>query len=365
MFKIAVSYAYIVWITTSLPYLDEWIDHFDFHTFIDGYEMFQVYWTSDQSNACTLEIGLAVQTDGWIGFGITESGSMSGADMVVGWVTDNDEYIIQNRIGPNGGNGYPPQFESQSGVIPINGWKEDINGTITTYLHFEKQIFPDFDQRALDVKVGTTRVIYAWRNGVLTEDSDITNHGFGCSDTACRGHESMNLLNGETASVPLPEGAQNHSIFIENVAISNKSTTYYCSLLELPHYDSVQHIVQIDPIITPENTGIVHHMIAYRCPEHAMNRSHIGKGTECSKVSENMPGVFCIDGSVFFGWAIGGKSFYFPDNVGLEMSGNQADSLQYVLLETHYDNSANRDDVIDSSGIKIWYTDTLRQYSAS
>ena len=39
-------------------------------------------------------------------------------------------------------------------------------------------------------------------------------------------------------------------------------------------------------------------------------------------------------------------------------------SLQYVVLQIHYNNPEMKSGYVDSSGIRIWHTPTLRQYDA-
>ena len=105
-------------------------------------------------------------------------------------------------------------------------------------------------------------------------------------------------------------------------------------------------------------------MVLYACPEWLVNIDHVGKGSNCDDLSRNMPGVNCRAAVVFHAWAIGGGSFYLPDNVGIDIGGDEIDTIKYVLLDTHYDNPTNKEGIIDSSGLKIWYTPTLREYSA-
>merc|ERR1711971_738215 len=82
-------------------------------------------------------------------------------------------------------------------------------------------------------------------------------------------------------------------------------------------------------------------------------------------MEQNMAPFQCRQGVVFGGWAIGGGNFYFPENVGIEISGPGDDAIQYVLMEMHYDNPTLRDDIVDGSGLRLHYTPTLREYSAS
>lgn len=132
--------------------IDEWYDHFEYNSFIDADAMFQVFWTPNEQS-CTVEFGIAVETDSYAAFGISDSGGMTGSDIIMGWITEEGEVIMQNRYAT----GYftPSLFDDQtSGFTPIDGWKEEINGTIMTYLHFEKETFPEFDENAVNIKIG-------------------------------------------------------------------------------------------------------------------------------------------------------------------------------------------------------------------
>ena len=218
--------------------LEEWLDEFEYHTFMGGSDdKYEVYWNADQ-DACILEIGLAVATDGWVGFGISESGSgMTNSDIVIGWIPSDNitDFVIKNYQGRN----YAvDEFDDQSYIQSIDGWKEEIDGTIMTYIRFTKEMFPELDG-GQSIKIGTTKVIWAYRDGELTSNQEPTNHGRSCLDspssiTGCRGIESMNLLQGESTEMPLPDDALEYTVFMPDVDVPDASTTYYCSLLELP-----------------------------------------------------------------------------------------------------------------------------------
>jgi hypothetical protein len=45
------------------------------------------------------------------------------------------------------------------------------------------------------------------------------------------------------------------------------------------------------------------------------------------------------------------------------MSGSTG--VQYVMMETHYNNEARQSDLVDSSGVRIVYTPTKRQYDGA
>ena len=199
-------------------------------------DKYEIYWNADQ-DGCILEIGLAVQTDGWVGFGISENGSgMQDADIVIGWITSDGEFILTNRIGD--GFKRPELFDDQSHITPIEGWKEEIDGKIMTFIRFEKEMFPDHEN-SVQISIGTTKVIWAYRDGELSSTDEPSYHTRSCIDSpdniiGCRSIESINLLQGESTKVPLPQDALEYDVFMPNVTVSDASTTYHCSLLELP-----------------------------------------------------------------------------------------------------------------------------------
>jgi len=57
------------------------------------------------------------------------------------------------------------------------------------------------------------------------------------------------------------------------------------------------------------------------------------------------------------------QGFTFPPEAGYPLDPNNSGS-RYFMLETHYTNPAQRPEVRDSSGIKIYYTTKLRPNDA-
>ncbi len=61
-------------------------------------------------------------------------------------------------------------------------------------------------------------------------------------------------------------------------------------------------------------------------------------------------------------WAMGAGIFIYPDNVGGVIGG--AAYSPYLVLEIHFDNPGHRSNIIDSSGIRVYYEAQLRKYDA-
>ena len=67
---------------------------------------------------------------------------------------------------------------------------------------------------------------------------------------------------------------------------------------------------------------------------------------------------------LYIAWAIGSDGYFLPEHVGLPMGGSPItdDTFIYAAMEIHYDNRYYRDDIIDSSGFRLWYTSNTRPY---
>ena len=57
---------------------------------------YELYWNYTEGIG-RLDITVRVKTTGWVGLGVSEKGSMVNSDLVVGWVTDEGEAVLQVR----------------------------------------------------------------------------------------------------------------------------------------------------------------------------------------------------------------------------------------------------------------------------
>ena len=65
----------------------------------------------------------------------------------------------------------------------------------------------------------------------------------------------------------MPADARKFDILNPEVKIPSVDTTYWCTIHRLPDEAVTRknHIVQTEPIITPENKAIIHHMEVFHC----------------------------------------------------------------------------------------------------
>ena len=138
--------------------------------------------------------------------------------------------------------------------------------------------------------------------------------------------------------------------------------------------DRKHHMVALEPVIQPGNEPYVHHIVLYECHIPAGQSAdtagattadwfqrHVDQpGQPC--YSPNMPAEwsFCLATNAW-AWAVGSDGERLPEHTGMPL-GEYWGGATYFMLETHYDNPAMHYPLRDSSGIKIYYTDELRQY---
>lgn len=101
--------------------------------------------------------------------------------------------------------------------------------------------------------------------------------------------------------------------------------------------------LRFEPIV--DSPDVVHHMLLYRCDSEPS--SFVGSVSDGGK----MP---CTD--LRYGWAVGGKDFCLPEDVGIRFSKDRADS--WHVLEIHYDNPKLENNIKDSSGVRMLVTST-------
>ncbi|XP_072355246.1 DBH-like monooxygenase protein 1 homolog isoform X2 [Scyliorhinus torazame] len=141
--------------------------------------------------------------------------------------------------------------------------------------------------------------------------------------------------------------------------MENNTHTIIAFSRDLNSCDHKDKIITVEPIIQKGHEHLVHHILLYQCHS-ILNDSALDVGHEC--YNSNMPDDFFNCESIILAWAIGGKGFSYPADVGLSL-GTSADPV-YVMMEMHYDNSNYREGYVDSSGLKLLYTPVLRKYDA-
>ncbi|XP_043962058.1 DBH-like monooxygenase protein 2 homolog [Gambusia affinis] len=301
-------------------------DNLPFMEYLDEGGLVYLKWGFDNVQG-NITFQLTVNTTGWVGFGFSPHGGMDDADIVMGGLGSDgsyfaDYYSLEEEM--------PEKDEEQS--YTLLSMTENDGKTIMT---FQRPI-ETCDEKDFHITAQPIKLIYAYG----TTDV-IRYHG------KFRGTKEVNLLNYKPKTIP-PD-ARYLSVKVDKVTVPPKTTYYHCKVMKLQNLPTKHHIYQIVPEI--EHQEIVHHMLLYHCPSF-VNETY-DKPCYMGDIGDACFGVVAS-------WAIGGRAYELPENTGIPIGGTQSDT--HYRLEIHYNNPQKKEGIIDSSGLRLYYTDKLRQH---
>uniref|UniRef100_A0A8D1T9X8 DOMON domain-containing protein n=1 Tax=Sus scrofa TaxID=9823 RepID=A0A8D1T9X8_PIG len=302
--------------------------------FLDPSNVIFLRWDFDL-DAEIIAFELRVRTAGWVGLGITNRYTRAGSDLVVGGVSpDGHVYFSDQHVVDE-----DTLEEDGSQDAELQGLTED---AVYTTMRFSRP-FRSCDPQDQDITSDTVRVLAA----------------YGPDDTLKLDRERMFVKSIFLLQIihpddlDAPEDAIIHDLEITDFLIPEDDTTYACTFLPLPIVSKKHHIYKFEPKLEPHNETMVHHILVYACG----NASTLPTGiSDCYGADP----AFSLCSQVIVGWAVGGTSYQFPDDVGISI-GTPLDP-QWIRLEIHYSNFHNLPGVYDSSGIRVYYTAKLRKY---
>ncbi|XP_010606010.1 putative DBH-like monooxygenase protein 2 [Fukomys damarensis] len=302
--------------------------------FLDPSNVIFLRWDFDLKTE-VIVFELQVRTAGWVGVGTTNRYTIVGGDLVIGGVLpDGNVYFSDQHLVDE-----DTLEEDGSQDAELLGLTED--DTYTT-MRFSRP-FRSCDPHDQDITSDTMRVLTA----------------YGLDDTLKLRRErtfvkSIFLLQiFHPDDLDFPMDTMIHDLEITDFLIPEDDTTYACTFLPLPIVSEKHHIFKFEPKLIDHNESMVHHILVYACG----NASTLPTGiNECYGFDP----AFSLCSQIIVGWAVGGLSYQFPDEVGISI-GTPLDP-QWIRLEVHYSNFHNLPGVYDSSGIRLYYTTHLRKY---
>ncbi|XP_053137691.1 dopamine beta-hydroxylase isoform X6 [Hemicordylus capensis] len=122
--------------------------------------------------------------------------------------------------------------------------------------------------------------------------------------------------------------------------------------------DPKDYLIEYEPVITEGNEAIVHHMEIFQCAASFETFPRYSGPCDSKMKPERLN--YCRH--VLAAWAMGAQAFYYPEEAGLAFGGPS--SSRYLRLEVHYHNPLKLKDHRDSSGIRLYYTASLRPNDA-
>ncbi|KAH9503088.1 DBH-like monooxygenase protein 1 [Bulinus truncatus] len=146
-------------------------------------------------------------------------------------------------------------------------------------------------------------------------------------------------------------GVQSLNLTINNgTQVPFMDKTYYCQIFDLGSQLNTSrdyHMIAVEPII--DNVQALHHVVLYGCED---PQAASPGPFDCGMY----PSVSC---QTFISiWTIGSAGDCFHSNTGISIGDV---GLKKLAIQVFWNNPTSRDDWLDSSGVRIYYTDQ-RQY---
>ncbi|KAJ9576577.1 hypothetical protein L9F63_025529, partial [Diploptera punctata] len=314
-----------------------------YHIPLDSHSNFS--WTLDYpSSRLQVEVHVPKLRDEWFAVGFSDYGQLPGADLCVMWEDWKRNVHFQTEsICP--GN-MLIIVDSQQDCL---AFRHVTRGNISKFTF--RRDFDTCDDQDYVIEEGTTHIVWARGKGPLfrLEGLNISGHG---------NMQRVQLLKNPNPPTALPPDTWKHEIINNAVKVPGDDTTYWCKVHQLPpELRTKHHVVQYEAVIQPGNEALVHHMEVFHCevsPEQHMPQY------EGSCFSPDRPEPTQACKRVLAAWAMGALPFTYPEEAGLPIGGPQFNL--YVMLEVHYNNPELKTDWVDSSGVRMYLSPTLRQY---
>uniref|UniRef100_A0A8C1UL72 Monooxygenase, DBH-like 1, like n=1 Tax=Cyprinus carpio TaxID=7962 RepID=A0A8C1UL72_CYPCA len=300
-----------------------------FSEHLDPEHKVRLKWGFDEIQG-TILFELTVNTSGWVGFGFSPKGGMTGADIVIGGVGPEGRYFTDRHAGGNS----MPVVDQQQNYKLLSLTESDGK----TVMKFQRSI-EACDENDLPITNLPMKLIYAYG-----QTDDITYH------SSRRGTKELNLL--KYMPRVNPPNSKYFDMTMVNFTVPANQTHYHCKIVRSPTFDRKQHIYRIEPVIT--NFDLVHHLLLYRCPP------RVTEMFEAECYTSNRSNL-CMETIAV--WGVGGGAFEFPEVAGLPIGGNVGGFL--YRLEVHYNNVNKSAGRVDNSGLRFYYTSELRQHDAA
>ncbi|XP_072906327.1 dopamine beta-hydroxylase [Hemitrygon akajei] len=276
-------------------------------------------------------------------FGMSDRGGIENADLAILWSDGRSSYF---------GDAWTDEqaqihLDTQQDYQLIDAHQSNQGFYLTFKRHFNT-----CDKRDYVIEGGTVHLLYGFLERPVASVETINLR------SVARGIQRVQLLKPDIHTPALPSDVKVLEVLAPNVTIPDQETTYWCHISHLPSNFPEHHIVMYEPVISKGNEAIIHHMEVFQCaPQFDQMPAYNGP---CD--SKMKPAKLNYCRHVLAAWAMGAQAFYYPKDAGLLIGGEN--SSKYLRLEVHYHNPLKLSGRLDQSGIRLFYTPTLRKFNA-
>ncbi|CAM9374178.1 unnamed protein product [Discosporangium mesarthrocarpum] len=151
------------------------------------------------------------------------------------------------------------------------------------------------------------------------------------------------------ADIKAEPGMQSYDVAPVDYLIPTNTTTYEITCLNSTQLEAlgvptnVSHVVGFEAIIDTDTEPHIHHLVLKGYTDES-----------CMGLSSDI-----------YVWASGSPSGQaMPDEAGFRFGFDRENDFKSIGVETHYDNPTAIEGLLDSSGVRVFWTENLRQYDA-
>ncbi|CAM9974997.1 unnamed protein product [Ascophyllum nodosum] len=368
-------------------------DEFDASSYVRNASLgtdLDLFWTIDP-DLQTIRVAVhAKAASGWAGFGVSEMGGMEGADIVyyeaaAGSITDAHAIVAGTPVTDV----CTQDWTLLSAEKGTDGLVFEVERALETGDSQDRAFTDDSAEGA-----SSTTLIAAWGN---TESISYHESNFAQGQVIMFGgveNSNSDPLLGISSS----PSVSFFDITAKNFTIPRDRTWYedtYLLASELPTLDEY-HVIGFEAIVQNTTSKYVHHLVLAACTgtddcgqacaklsrssgyysssssssslsntslsntSSTSTRSISSAASDVSTEYEYQTSAFCdFEFTYIFIWAPGVADEQLPKDVGFKF-GSASGGYTSLQLETHYNNVDGDEGVMDSSGIRVYYTSDLR-----
>lgn len=303
---------------------------------------FKIYYKVDDDDMVTFGAEVVLMEDEWFSVGVTSSGGMIGADMVILTSQNGEDYTLGDYWSSSFSK---PTLDKEQNVELLESSRA---GSLVTAVWRRPVTSCDQNQ---DLDLDThSMVIYA------------VGHGPELSYHKWRGSQSVDWTRGDDVKASIA-ALESDAFRLELKPSSpirlhdDTKTQYKCAVLpsEIPDRESTPvdyHAIAIEPII---GSPYIHHMLYFFCESEIISYD----GQEYGHDSVFDCSVMIPSGcDSLGGWAVGARPEYLNKKFGRRLSS----SYKTFFVQYHYDNYDKLKGIQDASGAIFTLTPSLRAH---
>ncbi|XP_053661476.1 MOXD1 homolog 2-like [Anopheles marshallii] len=273
------------------------------------------------SQEVTFEI--QARTLGYVGVGFSRDGTLVGADIAVGWIDQGHVYLQDRHIRPDS-DGEPIVDSSQDYTLLLG-----YENTTHTVIRFKRNLDTCDMKDDFPITNDTMRVLFLYSKEKPVRGS---NAALPQPLVAFKGSRSIFLMQrssqDELLNVPSVSILELRN---EDVELPDSDESlYWCKIFKLDDFVQKHHLVRYEPVFDSSTSVLyLNHLILYECQGLSQELEQLSRerGQPCFRLQP----MHC--NTVVANWARGSDGFTFPPEAGYPLESHQA---TYYMLETHY-----------------------------